>query len=269
MISCFEGLVFLYRLLQEERRLSRLDDPSVPEGVLTFKHATMRYRKKDGTVSVYHYSYPYLRTGKTQRYVKPEKREQICTIMKVRELLKLIAKGIRRLMRLLYDRLPRPEQPREAELRSAYYAAAGEAEEHRAAKREPVSSELYLSAQGDQMQSREECMVADNLYAMGVPYLYEPKLPTPGGTYRYRNPDFKVFTFERPYLMELMGIVDNPSYETRIEEKLRDYEKAGIRSGENLLLFRNTQRYGIDGKTLWETLMKTLTGELPKGMVYI
>ena len=259
----------LYRLFQEERRLSHLDDPSVPQGVLTYKHATMRYAKKDGTISVYHYAYPYLRVDKKQRYLKPGERERICFIMQIREVRKMISKGIRRLMRLLFDRLPKPEQPKEAELREAYYAASQEAEDHRASKRGAVASEEYLSAQGDRMQSREECMTADNLYAMGIPYKYEPKVPTPEGQYGYRSPDFEVFTFGKRYFMELMGVVDNPEYEAKIREKLKDYEKVDVRSGENLLLFRNTQRYGIDGKKLWETIMNTLNGELPKGMVYI
>ena len=72
-------------------------------------------------------------------------------------------------MRLLFDRLPKPEHQKEAELREAYYAASQEAEDHRASKRGAVASEEYLSAQGDRMQSREECMTADNLYAMGIP----------------------------------------------------------------------------------------------------
>ena len=261
--------IFLYRLLQSERALAQLDDATVPEGVLTYKHATMHYQKKDGTVSEYHYSYPYLRVGKKQRYLKPEERARICPVMQVRELLRLIKKAIQTLIHLIFFRLPGPEQPKEEDLRAAYYQAAQAADRHRAEKKAPAMPEEYLSAQGDRMQSREECMTADNLYAMGIPYKYEPKLLTPNGKYEYRNPDFEVFTFQKSYYMEVMGMVDSPEYEAKISQKLLDYEKVGVKSGKNLLIFRNTQRYGIDGKTLWETISKSLEEDLPKGMIYI
>ena len=38
-------------LFVEEQRLMKQDDPSVPEGTVTYKHAVMYYVKKDGTKS--------------------------------------------------------------------------------------------------------------------------------------------------------------------------------------------------------------------------
>lgn len=259
----------LHRLFQEERRLRSLDASSIRLGVLTFKHITIRYRKKDGTIKEYRYVHPYIRVGKKQRHVKAGELEYIYFLTAVREQLKLIAQAIRALMRLLFSPLPTSKQPTEAALREAYNVAAQAAEEHRKAKKKPEGQERYRSAQGDWMNSRAECMAADQLHAMGLPYKYEPKLPTPGGEHEYRRPDFEIYTLNQSYYMELMGMVDDPEYEIGIKEKLHDYRINGIESGKNLLLFRNQQRYGIDGKQMWETLLSSIMGELPKDMIYI
>lgn len=264
-----ELFIKLHQLLQEERRLQKQDTPSVKLGTLTFKHITIRYRTKGGEEKTYNYVHPYIRIGKKQRHVKAEELDQIYSLTAVREQLKLVALAIRSLVRLLFSTMPVTRQLSEAALRKIYHLAARESEKHRNAKQTPTGNERYRSIQGDWMNSRAECLAADQLYFMGLPYKYEPKVSTPGGEYDYRQPDFEIFTLNQTYYMELMGMVDDPEYEIGIGEKLHDYQINGIESGKNLLLFRNRQRYGIDGRQLWDTLQATVTGELPKGMVYI
>lgn len=264
-----ELFIKLHQLFQEERRLRKLDTPSVKLGTLTFKHITIRYRTKGGKEKTYHYVHPYIRIGKKQRHVKAEELDQIYFLTAVREQLKLIVLAVRSLVRLLFSSMPASQQLSEAALRKIYNTAAREAEKHRKAKRDPTGGEWYRSVQGDWMNSRAECLAADQLYFMGLPYKYEPKVFTPGGEHEYRQPDFEISTLNKTYYMELMGMVDDPEYEIGIREKLHDYQINGIESGKNLLLFRNRQRYGIDGKRLWDTLQATVTGELPRGMVYI
>ena len=98
------------------------------------------------------------------------------------------------------------------------------------------NTELYkhLTDKDDYVASKSEMMIANRLYALGIEYEYEKEVWIGGRCFR---PDFTIRTKDgRIFYWEHAGMMDDPEYRRRHEEKKAFYERNGIRLQENLII---------------------------------
>ena len=105
-------------------------------------------------------------------------------------------------------------------------------------------TELY-TLQNERVRSKSELIIADELFRYGIPYRYEMpiELESRGKIVIFR-PDFTVMNRRsgKKYIMEHLGMMDNPEYVERNLEKMDVYERNGILLGVNLLLTHETSK---------------------------
>ena len=112
----------------------------------------------------------------------------------------------------------------------------------------PYMEELKTkkTERGEMVRSKSEKIIADKLYAMGIPYRYECPLRLNSGRVIY--PDFtllKTETREEVYL-EHFGMMDRPEYAQKAIEKLSEYTANKIYPGKQLLVTFETSRTSPD-----------------------
>lgn len=95
----------------------------------------------------------------------------------------------------------------------------------------------HVTDKGDQVGSKSELMIANMLYAQGIEYEYEKEIVL--DTVHFK-PDFTVYTKDgRVFYWEHAGMLENPEYKRKHEEKLAFYRRHGIRLQENLIVTRD------------------------------
>ncbi|MBQ3443227.1 MAG: ATP-dependent RecD-like DNA helicase [Selenomonadaceae bacterium] len=94
---------------------------------------------------------------------------------------------------------------------------------------------VHRTARGELVRSKSEVIIADALHYHKLDYVYEPELVLEGKVYR---PDFKIEDADTGDLWywEHCGMMDNPKYKKRWENKKVFYKKNGIEEGKNLIV---------------------------------
>lgn len=108
----------------------------------------------------------------------------------------------------------------------------------------------YTTERGEKVRSKSEKMIADKLYAMGIPYRYEYPVKLNGFGTVY--PDFtilKVCDREEVYY-EHFGLMDKPEYCEKALRKLQEYAQNGIVLGKNLLATFESEDVPLDVNVL-------------------
>ena len=249
-------------LFGEEQRLMKQDDPSVPEGTVTYKHAVMYYVKKDGTKSRYEYTYPYVRIAGEQKYVRRNARE-IVEILEIRKQLKEIRRRLNGVLKEIRAKQPVSQWPDEGRLREKCRMEQERIEQNRRKKKKEEVK--YITHCGDEVKSRGECVMGNELEGTGYLYEYEPYFYMEKG---YRRPDFQAYGMQGYFYIELLGMTDDPEYRKKNAAKLKEYRRKGIKTGKNLIVFESRGR-GIDSKKIREVLIEAAGGKLPKRVVQI
>ena len=116
---------------------------------------------------------------------------------------------------------------------------------------------IILTERGERVRSKSEKIIADKLYALGIPYRYEYPLVLSGGVKVY--PDFTILRMpmrEEVYL-EHFGMMDDLEYVDTALYKLSSYEKNGIYLGVNLFVTHETGKRALNTKGL-DGLMRKL-----------
>lgn len=107
-----------------------------------------------------------------------------------------------------------------------------------------------ITEKGERVRSKSEKIIADKLYALGIPYRYEYPLVLEGNIKIY--PDFTILKMparEEIYL-EHLGMMDNTDYIEHVMYKLNTYEKNGIYIGINLFITHETSKMPLNTRTL-------------------
>ncbi|MBQ0027659.1 MAG: hypothetical protein KBS96_03545 [Lachnospiraceae bacterium] len=101
---------------------------------------------------------------------------------------------------------------------------------------------VQQTIKGEIVRSKSEALIADTLYAMGIPYHYEMPLYLEGIGVIY--PDFTVLNIEKRkvFYLEHLGMIDERGYLRDAVERLDGYEKNEIYPGESLLLTYETEK---------------------------
>lgn len=124
---------------------------------------------------------------------------------------------------------------------------------------ESVEDGRLVTDLGEFVRSKNECLFADKLREMGIPYVYELILREEVA------PDFTVFIGQKVYYIELLGMMEREQYRERLEEKLAKYKRMRILPGEQLLLIDMTE--GADMRRLEKIVRDLFVGVIPDGIV--
>lgn len=121
-------------------------------------------------------------------------------------------------------------------------------ERHQDEMLEPDSNVYYVN-NGIRMRSRGEVVIAQVLDSLGLKYKYEIKMGIDGDWY---YPDFTVFLpeFERCFLIEFLGMVDDRNYAVKNGMKIGLYMNAGLVVNEDVLIFAGTRNSMPDVETI-------------------
>lgn len=104
----------------------------------------------------------------------------------------------------------------------------------------------YITERGENVRSKSEKMIADKLYLMKVPYVYEAKLVLRNGMNFY--PDFTVLNVRTRQVLyyEHFGMMDNAEYCNKALEKIDMYESNNLFLGENFFFTMESSQKGIN-----------------------
>lgn len=92
---------------------------------------------------------------------------------------------------------------------------------------------VYETVKGDMVRSKAERQIANELFALGIPYEYEKKMIIKG---KRVIPDFTLILKGKTVIWEHLGMLDDKRYAAKWKQKKRVYQTANIREGENLIL---------------------------------
>lgn len=112
---------------------------------------------------------------------------------------------------------------------------------------------------GEFVRSKSEKILADKLYMMGVPYVYEVPLYIKG--YGYIKPDFTVLNkrTRREYYWEHLGMMDDKEYCEKAIKKIEGLERNDIFPGEKLILTYETKDHPLNIKIVEKLVKEYLT----------
>ncbi len=112
-----------------------------------------------------------------------------------------------------------------------------------------------VTEKGERVRSKSEKILADKFLLHHIPYKYEMPLHLAGFGTIY--PDFTlldVHTGEVIY-WEHFGMMDHPDYGEKAVKKMETYVRNGILPGKQLIITFETQKSGLDMRTV-ETLLE-------------
>lgn len=104
----------------------------------------------------------------------------------------------------------------------------------------------YKTLKGEYVRSKSEKIIADYMYSMKIPYVYEPEFTLESGRHVY--PDFAIYSIRKNKTLywEHLGLVDNPEYAVKNFRKLIEYEKSGLVLGDTLLISAESAEIPLD-----------------------
>lgn len=118
-----------------------------------------------------------------------------------------------------------------------------------------------ITEQGERVRSKSEKIIADKLYALGIPYRYEYPLILEGNIKIY--PDFTILRMQQrdEVYLEHFGLMDNSEYVDSVLYKLNTFEKNGIYLGVNLFFTHETSKQPLNTRALDGMLKKLFCEE--------
>ena len=92
----------------------------------------------------------------------------------------------------------------------------------------------HLTDKGEQVASKSELIIANTLYTYGLKYEYERVLIINGISYK---PDFTIWRSDGTMILwEHAGLMDDPEYARKFENKILQYQKVGFNQAKNLIV---------------------------------
>lgn len=257
MESLWERADFIERMRQEYRqvhyKIQRLMDEiaGAVQGTLV--------SKKVGR-NTYH-DHQIWKDGKRKRtYVRVKRVEGLRREIDRRQYQERMLKKLKRYLEQLHKCLRHFQQKAaevietcEGELREATRREQEKEGDRIAAAQKPFGGGYrYRTLRGEYVRSKSEMLIANLLFAMGIPYRYEPRVVLGG---REVSGDFWVRSRlnGKEYYWEHYGMLDNEEYAEQAAEKQRKYRAAGFRLGKNLIETYEDGS-GLDMQDIWNML---------------
>ena len=117
---------------------------------------------------------------------------------------------------------------------------------------------LYTTKRVERVRSKLECLCADVLYDLHIPYQYEKRLVLKNGRIIY--PDFTLLSpvSGKVYYLEICGMMDNAEYRKMLFDRLDQFAESGIIQGKNLLMVFESQDHPFNRNTFVKMLEDTI-----------
>lgn len=220
------------------RTIDRLDEKidTLPEGSIRVKH-------KAGT-----FHYLYYQGDKTIKYLRKNDSETIKNLIQ-KKYLKLVQKAAKQEVKALSNaielypktRMERVYEELPSELKEHalpiipdddQFAAKWQAEPFKP-KPFKKGAPKYYTLKGERVRSKSEVIIADRLFAKGIPYKYECPLLVGNG---FIHPDFTILRMSDRKIVyhEHCGKMTDPEYTKDIPERAIKYARIGIFQGDRL-----------------------------------
>lgn len=218
-----------------------------------------------------------IRSGRKEKYIKKQERDLANAIAqrdydmrvvkvakeRIRVIKRFLGKYEKTRMEAIYEKtnIYRRELIKEAEVVSdSEYILQWLAAEYEGKDFSDYETEI-VTERGERVRSKSEKIIADKLYALGIPYRYEYPLTLEGKVIIY--PDFTILRMpmrEEVYL-EHFGKMDDGEYVEKTIYKLRSYEKNGIHPGVNLFFTYETGKMPLNTRNLDQMMKKLFCAE--------
>lgn len=119
----------------------------------------------------------------------------------------------------------------------------------------PSDAPVYTTIRGERVRSKSEMIIADRLWANGIPYKYECPLRI-GNT--IIHPDFTILRMSDRQILyhEHCGMMDNDQYREDMVDRVNEYNLAGIFLGDKLFLSFESSGIPLDARII-DNLIKT------------
>ncbi|MBQ5441185.1 MAG: hypothetical protein IIU36_02865 [Firmicutes bacterium] len=114
----------------------------------------------------------------------------------------------------------------------------------------PDDTSEFYSIKGERMRSKSEVIIANILYALGIPYKYEHPLELADGTVIY--PDFTILNVRtrEVFILEHLGKMGDQKYASDNITRLNMLIMNGFFIGVNLLISMESDEHPLDTKAL-------------------
>ncbi len=189
----------------------------------------------------------YIRNGKTRKYISDKEIKKI-TAMAQKEYMekllrdfKIVKEVLSSSFRSLEKLLPEKDaltslHPLKRELITPLklFSSNNPRWDRTNAKTVDKKTHPYETRKGDFVRSKIEMIIADFLFNLGVPYVYEMSIVIDGVVYK---PDFFILNLVTGefIIWEHFGLMNDPSYIANNAGKLMAYISAGYKFGRNLI----------------------------------
>ncbi|WP_051538323.1 hypothetical protein [Butyrivibrio proteoclasticus] len=117
----------------------------------------------------------------------------------------------------------------------------------------------FKTNNGEMVRSKSEKIIADTLYRNNIPYKCEPRVILADGSDYY--PDFIIYNVRKDKTLywEHFGLISDPGYAVKNFKKLRLYDDADFRLGDNLIISMEWDELPIDITKLEEKIQRYCT----------
>ena len=107
----------------------------------------------------------------------------------------------------------------------------------------------FLTLKGERVRSKSEIIIADRLYANGIPYKYECPILVGGEIF---HPDFTILRMSDRKILyhEHCGRMDEPGYTEDMVDRVNKYNEEGIIQGDRLFLSFETSDKPLDARVI-------------------
>ncbi len=168
----------------------------------------------------------------------------------------LIEKKLQKLEDLFNEQMP-------AEFRSrrSYIENWKKADYPKSTRFDP-KQKLIRTEKNDMVRSKLECIVANVLLHLNIPYRYEARLVLING--RAIFPDFTILSpiNGKIYFLEVCGMMEKEAYIDDLLARIREMSESGIVLGDNLLLCFEAEHVPFDIQVLINMLQHTVLAPL-------
>ncbi|MDO5445021.1 MAG: hypothetical protein Q4F31_05300 [Eubacteriales bacterium] len=122
---------------------------------------------------------------------------------------------------------------------------------------DPEDDSSFFTSKGERVRSKSECLIADTLSQMGIPYRYECPVSLDGTVL---HPDFTVLNVrtKEEFYWEHMGMMDSPEYVSAALRRIRKYEYCGLFPGRKLIVTQETRELPLDLQLICRIIEKYL-----------
>lgn len=259
-----ENMSARIRFLEELRELCRKSLKKAPEGSLK----ASRHGKG------YQYHHRTEKSGPNGNYISKKDRGLAKALAQKeydQKLLKSVEAEIKALQRALsslpnipaeelYDTFPDSKKC----LIEPYYEPAERLKERWASAEyegnfyHPVNTGFETDL-GEEVRSKSELYIANQLFKAGVPYRYEYPIWLEG--YGTVYPDFVILNVRerKEIIWEHLGMMDEPEYAAKVVRKLAAYEANGYYLGENLIITMETKEQPLDVRQVKRLVLQRCT----------